>query len=498
MKRTIPLAFLALLFAGCSNPPKGECNARSCSDGCCDATGVCQRFSRSDACGTGGAACVACGTGERCNEQNVCAPIPPATGGGGGGGTGGGAGGGGVTPFDAGIPVSGAPGVAALTAACSDLIAPYCQYLVRCGFAESFDLCTDSIARSSDVANYAPDNPANLFDIRVRACTDHQYRLAVESGRMQFDPTAMRNCLQALANAPCDRAVLTVVESDTAAQAGPFATSCRSALVAAVEPGGVCTLDDHAECRSGTYCNAAGGSVCPATCEPLIPGGADAGMDPFVICEPGYYWYDEDGDDIGLCVPRADAGESCSPLGTSSTAQQCDEGYFCDENEECQPRRGRDAGCIDDDSCQADLFCVRIVGQSDPFCQPLPGLGRPSALSSAYFNVSGCKAPLFYDFSSPYECVAPRGAGFTCNDATSNYQCLTPFYCDGVACQPKLPPGSACAGIECDQTSYCDSALRECVLRGGADAGCTADEACQRGLTCGSVSGVCEAPLMCP
>ncbi len=76
---TRPLALLALLaLPGCSDdstptrkdvaPPTSDqfayC-ASSCS-GCCTLAGTCETGDKATACGTGGASCVACGTGQSC------------------------------------------------------------------------------------------------------------------------------------------------------------------------------------------------------------------------------------------------------------------------------------------------------------------------------------------------------------------------------------------------------------------------------------------------
>lgn len=77
--------------AGGGGGATARCNTSNCA-GCCDSSDVCQLGQSSTACGTGGNACLACGTGLACSS-GVCV----ASGAGGGGGTGTGGGGGGST-----------------------------------------------------------------------------------------------------------------------------------------------------------------------------------------------------------------------------------------------------------------------------------------------------------------------------------------------------------------------------------------------------------------
>ena len=71
MLRTLAAAALLSLFA--ARPSKGTCDASNCS-GCCDAQGTCQGGTTSSLCGSGGAACSACGANESC-QSNACAPV---------------------------------------------------------------------------------------------------------------------------------------------------------------------------------------------------------------------------------------------------------------------------------------------------------------------------------------------------------------------------------------------------------------------------------------
>lgn len=57
LARGLVLAFVLALAPSCST---WECNADNCSDGCCDAEGVCQVGNPDDVCGLRGAACRNC------------------------------------------------------------------------------------------------------------------------------------------------------------------------------------------------------------------------------------------------------------------------------------------------------------------------------------------------------------------------------------------------------------------------------------------------------
>src|SRR5947208_16388312 len=104
MNRVV-LVFFALLFAACGGPKK-LCNAQNCASGCCTVASngdqVCNPGNVAALCGSGGAECIECGSGQSCSLGACIDPNSAgggsATGGGAGGGTpdaGGGAGGGG-------------------------------------------------------------------------------------------------------------------------------------------------------------------------------------------------------------------------------------------------------------------------------------------------------------------------------------------------------------------------------------------------------------------
>src|SRR6185295_15594949 len=52
------------------------CNATSCPAGCCDQNRRCVSPPTVAACGTGGALCAPCAAGQACNAQGVCACTP--------------------------------------------------------------------------------------------------------------------------------------------------------------------------------------------------------------------------------------------------------------------------------------------------------------------------------------------------------------------------------------------------------------------------------------
>src|SRR5579871_2208067 len=70
-----------LLLAGCPTSNKPACNATSCT-GCCDSTGTCVSGVTSNACGSSGTACAACGSNQTClngtcqtqQQQGSCGP----------------------------------------------------------------------------------------------------------------------------------------------------------------------------------------------------------------------------------------------------------------------------------------------------------------------------------------------------------------------------------------------------------------------------------------
>lgn len=89
----------AVLPTSCGpTKPVLRCSASNC-DGCCDDTGTCFKGTSQEACGSAGASCMVCTTGQACaridqNSEFGGRCSGGATGGGQGGGTGGGSGGG--------------------------------------------------------------------------------------------------------------------------------------------------------------------------------------------------------------------------------------------------------------------------------------------------------------------------------------------------------------------------------------------------------------------
>lgn len=88
MTRTGLVVIALGLLAGCSG---GRCDAATCT-GCCDGSGACVEAVGQRACGTAGAACVACGAGQLCID-GACRASGLGGGAGGGAGSGGGSGG---------------------------------------------------------------------------------------------------------------------------------------------------------------------------------------------------------------------------------------------------------------------------------------------------------------------------------------------------------------------------------------------------------------------
>jgi len=60
----------------CGPAAPTPCTFFTCRNGCCDASGICQSGTSSDACGTGGIACRKCASGQGCSAQQYCACIP--------------------------------------------------------------------------------------------------------------------------------------------------------------------------------------------------------------------------------------------------------------------------------------------------------------------------------------------------------------------------------------------------------------------------------------
>jgi hypothetical protein len=64
---------------GAGGAPPPACGPKTCTDGCCDATGKCVTSRSAAKCGNGGAACAPCGGCLLCNSSGACEVDPSST-----------------------------------------------------------------------------------------------------------------------------------------------------------------------------------------------------------------------------------------------------------------------------------------------------------------------------------------------------------------------------------------------------------------------------------
>lgn len=339
----------------------------------------------------------------------------------------GGAGGGGLTLSDL-------PG---------EVAAAQCQAYENCVGSQLFDLFlggTDCVAQTTQ---------------SVLAGEFAQYADAVAAGRMTYDASKARACLDEIAARTCS----TLYLRETA--------TCRAAIDGTVELGGSCSLDG--ECQGVAYCKSES-RTCPGACTALGAAGDTCEDDD--ECSDGLIC-----SEAGTCATPGAVGATCGLAGMTD----CSAGLVCAGADEQSATPGNCAK----PSLTAALGEACSIGSTWTLCA--------SGLSCAVKETTPALA---------FECVTTGSyaAGGPCKIAVPD-ACPAGQLCDvtgtGVDGTCKVAPaaGEPCASspiTECADGLTCVAGT--CVAKATNGVACTADEACYS-KRC--VAGLCAADVPC-
>lgn len=289
----------------------------------------------------------------------------------------------------------------------------WCTYLTRCGFFTDEATC----------------NSANL-NLPAQLKIDPERIAAVKAGHMLYNGNNAKTCLDAFANATCDK-------TDEAGRVIPLA--CDELFRGTVDADGQCFED--AECISGDCQIPSSELMCTA--------GKCVGNTPPPVRMP------------------ARNGESCA-----STA--CVSGAFCNSSTFlCEPLHTTGMGCLTTTECAYGLGCA---GGAVRTCKMLPAIGQPCPDGECRDDGARCTTS---------GCVAIGLPGATCS---SSSDCSNYYTCDFSTMKCKQLPvtGEACnsGGSRCFDASYCDPSTLKCIPYRGSG------EICSSSLQC--ASGECD------
>jgi hypothetical protein len=339
---------------------------------------------------------------------------------------------------DGGIDAGTEDGGFTFAEACGQLVPAYCAYAARCEQAVSAEACERwYLAPGTSPLHCTPDAWESLA-----------------KGRVSFNPTRTRTCLDKLRNLSCELDPFRIAE-------------CPNLILVEgkVYDGKECF--SHGDCKPTSYCK---GSGCPGTCTPRLRLGADAGIDD--LCASGLYRYE------GKCVPPAGPGKTCAPIAKANTRQECPYGYYCDDGEICRLRPKQGEKC-DGQVCRVGLQCAAGT------CQPPSAAGEPCDVQgpvTCQLGLSCVPTP-----GTPVGvCVALAAEGGACGPSMPG--CDPLLYCDGGLCDQRKGAGETCGSeAECGLDLYCTTpgGSGRCVETKPEGTACLVSEECVAGLGCG-------------
>jgi hypothetical protein len=277
---------------------------------------------------------------------------------------------------------------------------------------------------------------------------------AVADGTLGFDPQHSQECLDALANAPCDPAIVAV----------RIYEHCHHIIGPNVANGDGCRVS--AECRGGT-CD--GSFACPGHCVPWpAPHSAcvSGGCDPTVqFC----------GGDPPICQPQQGEGGPCSADG------ECQWPLVCNADHCAHHRRipdGKECGFADA-ICDDQRYCSPVSG----LCRALQPRGAACDARSGCVRDTGCS-----DGPDGGVCSEWADEGRPCLDGLCPLTQTCSDGPDGGVCRanPGLPAGphESCDGRPCQDGLYCSRGKLCEYLRGLGGSCDENDSGCAPGLLC--------------
>lgn len=303
--------------------------------------------------------------------------------------------------------------------------ASWCTYLTRCGFFPDEGSCT---AANIAVPGYLLMPPETVA--------------AVKAGHLLYNGNNAKICLDAFANATCDK-------TDEAGRTPPL--ECSQLFRGAVDADGTCFQD--AECISGN-CQI---QVADQTCAM----GKCVGNTPV--------------------VPPALLQEGQSCISTS----QCAPGLLCGTTTaKCEPLHAAGVTCNTNADCAYGLGCAG----SPATCKTLPAIGEACPEYTCRDDGARCASNV---------CVKVGLPGDACASSTD---CSSYYTCDFSTGKCKRGPilGEACTigNQRCFDQSFCDSSTLKCVPYRNAGEICSTSQQCASSQ-CDFNTNECVEPTTC-
>jgi hypothetical protein len=258
---------------------------------------------------------------------------------------------------------------------------------------------------------------------------------AIDHGAVTFDGDKAQQCINDLANAPCDQ---------TSMEARSFPDSCTQAVRGNTAVGATCAANE--ECDSDACSLPSCGQAC---------------------C-------------MGTCV----AAPVENGLGGPCATVECKDGLVCDNTKTCVELYAEGTACILSSDCAYGLACAGEPG----ICKHAPKLGEacPDLIC----------AELGTYCSSSGTCTALGLAGTACTNSST---CSVFYPCNTVSGQCEANPklGEHCTGL-CSDGSFCDSDTATCTAPLATGSACTSDLSCATS-DCDATQNprVCVEPMAC-
>ena len=281
---------------------------------------------------------------------------------------------------------------------------------------------------------------------------------AIAAGRVKYDGSAARTCVNALSKVACTELSLGSDES------------CDRVYEGQVAVGATCGTST--DCVSSAYCaETTTGMACSGTCTTRVAAGGMATRSS--ACEEGLRVIG------GVCTKPPVEGEACTQAGG------CDDWLICGSDLKCRKPGEEGAACDRTNACALFLSCVGGT------CRRAPDVGESCAATL-------CKVDLYCDPVMKL-CAEPGAAGASCTTLSA---CRKPLVCTNMGstagmCTSATPEGQSCATVPCDFATYCESATKLCKKRIAVGQPCPSGTECERTSNC--TSGTCRSNFgSCP
>jgi len=265
-----------------------------------------------------------------------------------------------------------------------------------------------------------PDQTTCHATLRSQESLFPTMRVDIAAGRVKYNPTAARACIDGLAGIrSCTRIAFASVF-------GAAESPCALVFSGTLPLGSACFFEE--ECTGSDTCtkSCATSGCCEGTCAAgptSVPAGGDCSDPTIQVCDPGTACQQDPQTLALICTKLAPPGASCM------SASACAYPYVCDS--------------------------------PDPFLQPgvcaaPPGPGESCSISYLCNDLrDSCD-------TATNICTANTPVGGSC--ANGSGQCVGYARCDGATCLAQGRPGESCVeegasgclgSLECDATLHC-------------------------------------------